>query len=162
MGPAVNGYRNDMSGEDLSRWVTQERPARTGEVDRRSTAMVALTFPADYASIRLARLVASGVGAELRLDVVSVENLRLVVDEACAILLECSVVVDVSDAHHDALDVAIGWTTTGITIEVSRPGAVTSDAPSSMSVAVLDALVASWTVDRRRAHVSIDMARTQP
>jgi hypothetical protein len=50
--------------------------------------MVRLELPVDSRYIRVARLVASGLGATAGLDVDGVDDLRIAVDELCAALFE--------------------------------------------------------------------------
>jgi anti-sigma regulatory factor (Ser/Thr protein kinase) len=49
--------------------------------------VVTLTIPADAASIRLARLVASGFASQLGATVADLDDLRTVVDELCSLLV---------------------------------------------------------------------------
>jgi serine/threonine-protein kinase RsbW len=49
---------------------------------------VDLSVPATTQHLRLVRLTASGMAADLGFDVDQIEDLRLAVDEACAVLVE--------------------------------------------------------------------------
>ena len=49
--------------------------------------LVTLTIPADAASIRLARLVATGFASQLGATVADLDDLRTVVDEMCSLLV---------------------------------------------------------------------------
>jgi serine/threonine-protein kinase RsbW len=49
---------------------------------------VELRLPADARLVRVARLVASGVGSTIGLDVEEIEDLRVAVDEGCSALIE--------------------------------------------------------------------------
>jgi serine/threonine-protein kinase RsbW len=51
-------------------------------------ADVRLSFPADPRHLRLARLTASGFAGDLGFTIDEIEELRLAVDEACAVLVE--------------------------------------------------------------------------
>lgn len=52
---------------------------------------IRLSIPADARYLRIARLAAAGVATDLGFDVESIEDLRVAVDEVCALLLEgCS------------------------------------------------------------------------
>jgi serine/threonine-protein kinase RsbW len=53
---------------------------------------ILLEVPASYAHVRLARLVASGVGSAADFDVEEIEDLRIAVDEACGLLVEAGAV----------------------------------------------------------------------
>jgi serine/threonine-protein kinase RsbW len=50
--------------------------------------LVELHFPAQPRHLRLARLTASGVATDLGFTIDEIEELRLAVDEACALLIE--------------------------------------------------------------------------
>lgn len=54
----------------------------------RTEPVVRLELPPDSRYIRVARLVASGLGATAGLDVDGIEDLRIAVDELCAALFE--------------------------------------------------------------------------
>jgi serine/threonine-protein kinase RsbW len=49
---------------------------------------VRLSLPADVRYLRLARLTAAGLAGDLGFDVREIEDLRIAVDEACAVLLD--------------------------------------------------------------------------
>jgi serine/threonine-protein kinase RsbW len=53
-------------------------------------AGIELAMPATSQVIRLARLLASGIAAQARLDVDEVDDIRVAVDEMCSALLEVS------------------------------------------------------------------------
>lgn len=53
---------------------------------------VTLTFPAAVELVRLARLVASGLAAHAGLTVDDIEDLRIAVDELCALVVQHAVV----------------------------------------------------------------------
>lgn len=66
---------------------------------------VTLTFPAAVELVRLARLVASGLAAHAGLSVDDIEDLRIAVDELCALVVQhavadadVSLVLDTTDA----------------------------------------------------------------
>jgi serine/threonine-protein kinase RsbW len=66
---------------------------------------VTLTFPAAVELVRLARLVASGLAAHAGLSVDDIEDLRIAVDELCALVVqhavadaEVSLVLDTTEA----------------------------------------------------------------
>ncbi|MGH9119036.1 MAG: ATP-binding protein [Acidimicrobiales bacterium] len=52
---------------------------------------IELVLPADTRLVRLARLVASGVGSAAGFDVEEIEDLRIAVDEGCSALIEAGV-----------------------------------------------------------------------
>jgi len=59
-----------------------------GAVTDGSDGVVRLELPVESQYIRVARLVASGLGASAGLDVDAVDDLRIAVDELCAALFE--------------------------------------------------------------------------
>lgn len=105
---------------------------------------VELVIPACHRHVRLARLAASGIGASLDVDVERIEELRLLVDEACALLLECTVPDDESS---DRLHVTFRPSRSTLEIVVERSGAQLVDRPSPTSVAVLDGISDHWSLD---------------
>lgn len=54
----------------------------------KTTAVVALTIPADPRYLRIARLVVAGLGADADLTVDTIDDLRVAVDEVGALLIE--------------------------------------------------------------------------
>jgi serine/threonine-protein kinase RsbW len=52
---------------------------------------IELVVPADTRLVRLARLVASGIGSAAGFDVEEIEDLRIAVDEGCSALIEAGV-----------------------------------------------------------------------
>jgi hypothetical protein len=115
-------------------------------------AHVDLVIPARPAHVRLARLVASGLGVEMALDVDHVEDLRLVVNEACGIALECC------RAAPETTVLALEFDRRGSTLrlQVTRDGAEAFGDPSMMSVAVLDEMAKSWHFDRDRCAITVE------
>jgi serine/threonine-protein kinase RsbW len=51
---------------------------------------VHLTFPAETRFLRLARLTAAGLAGDLGFGIEDIEDLRIAVDEACAVLLDAA------------------------------------------------------------------------
>jgi anti-sigma regulatory factor (Ser/Thr protein kinase) len=51
-------------------------------------ASVTLTIPAQTRYLRLARLAAAGIASDLGFSVQGIEDLRVAVDEACAVLID--------------------------------------------------------------------------
>ena len=51
---------------------------------------VSLKFPASFEYIRLARLVASGLAAQVNFNLDDIEDLRIAVDELCSALVEAA------------------------------------------------------------------------
>jgi hypothetical protein len=114
---------------------------------RRSAAsddVVELIIPAKYPSLRLARLAASGIGAQHGADVRQIDEICLVVDEACATLLECALPASLQD---DQLHIRFEPGHSTLSIIVVRHGAELVDRPSAISVALMDSVCVSWTLD---------------
>lgn len=117
-------------------------------------ARVHLVIPARHAHVRLARLVASGLGVEMALDVDHVEDLRLVVNEACGIALECC------RAAPETTVLTLEFDRRGSTLrlQVTRDGAEAIGDPSMISVAVLDEMASSWNFDRDRCAITVELS----
>jgi hypothetical protein len=120
----------------------------------RPTAPISLAIPAAMEHVRLVRLVASGVGAEIGFDVESIDDLRLAVNEACGILLECSTASD----DTDSLLVEFSRDTDTLQVRAKRPSARFESDASDVSVAVLDATSRSWRLEPRDALVEMSFA----
>ena len=70
---------------------------------------VSLKFPASFEYIRLARLVASGLAAQVNFNLDDIEDLRIAVDELCSALVEAAVPqVGVLPAAHLQLPLLLG------------------------------------------------------
>jgi serine/threonine-protein kinase RsbW len=93
--------------------------------------------------VRVARLTAAGVGAELGMSVDALDEMRLVVDEACAVLLECAVG---SADQADNLTVTFRPSGGTLRIRVERPYARIVREPSPMSAMILSALCRRWSL----------------
>ena len=104
---------------------------------------VEVVIPASHRLVRLARLVASGVGSGLGADVDRIEELRLLVDEACALLLECAVP---RVGEEDRLHLGFRSSSTSVTLTVERPRATLADRPSPVTMAVLDSISDHWSL----------------
>jgi len=63
------------------------RDARLVPDDLSETPVIRLTIPASSANLRLARLVAASLAADLEFDVEEIEDVRVAVDELAAMLL---------------------------------------------------------------------------
>jgi hypothetical protein len=100
-----------------------------------------LSIPADHLHVRVARLTATGLGSLFGLNVNALDELRLVVGEACSVLLDCAAP---SDDQPDRLAVTFRHTDTAIRIRVERPHADVVATPSEISEAILDTLCERW------------------
>lgn len=101
--------------------------------------VVALDVPAGTAYVGLVRTVAAGLASRLDLDLDHIEDVRLGVTEACAVVLPAAVAGAL-------LRVRLVVSSTGLDIEVSAP-ADPSHAPSQDSFA--------WTVLRALADEAV-------
>lgn len=117
-------------------------------------SVISLEIPAVMEHVRLVRLVASGVGAEMGFDIESIDDLRLAVNEACGVLLECSAkpvdadVVRIEFERQDHL----------LTVRVRRRAAIVAGPPSPVSAAVLDATARHWHLDPRESLVTVSFS----
>lgn len=98
-----------------------------------STDTVWLRVPADPAYLAVLRTASAGLAARLDLTLDEIEDLRIAVDEACALLLK-------SDAPHACIEAEFCLTDEALEISVSGP-ATSVPQQSSFAWAVLEALV---------------------
>lgn len=140
-----------------------ERRAMPGP-DRSRTTIAELSIAAEYRQVRLARLLAGGVAAQLGLDVDRVENVRLTVDELCAVMLECAVARDATDDRlavtfelESASEERLGTdaeldaerdrhAAASLVVTVRRRNAVIVDEPSAITASILDTTCSTWSV----------------
>lgn len=101
-----------------------------------------LVIPADHPHVRVARLTATGLGSLMGFDVESLDEMRLVVDEMCSVLLECS---SPPADQPDRLSVIFRRAGRALRIRVERSHAEVVAAPSAVSHAILDALCDRWS-----------------
>ena len=100
-----------------------------------------LVIPADHPHVRVARLTATGLGTLLGLDVDALDEMRLVVDEACSVLLECA---EPAVDQLDRLAVTFRPADAAVHIRVERSHATVTARPSVISEAILDTLCDRW------------------
>jgi serine/threonine-protein kinase RsbW len=119
--------------------------------------VVLLTVPADGGYLSVLRTATAGLAARLHFALDEIEDLRIAVDEACAILLALAT----PDAE---LDCRFTVTHDALSVEVSVPAAPGGRLPSESSFAwkVLTALTsaASARADRGRATIQLVTRRT--
>lgn len=108
---------------------------------RTSRGTVELSLPADTRSLRLARLTASGFATDLGVSIDAIEELRLAVDEACAMLVE--------DADDEArLHLTYRLHDGAVVITVSAPSSSSGPVtPHPVAAAVLATTVDEYHVD---------------
>jgi len=95
-----------------------------------------LSIPPDVALVRLARLVATGMGSASGMGVDEVEDLRIASDEACCLLLE----------RHppDAVRMTFTAHAARVDVEVSCPLPVDRTRPTGFGADVLTAVTHTW------------------
>jgi serine/threonine-protein kinase RsbW len=104
---------------------------------------VTLTFPAAVELVRLARLVASGLAAHAGLSMDDIEDLRIAVDELCALVVQHA--GDVAD-----VSLVLDATDGDVVVEVRAPAGA-GDAPfalDELSRHILDAATDEHRLDR--------------
>lgn len=110
------------------------------------TADVELRVNATHDDVRLVRLLASGVASQAGFAIDEIEAARLVVDEACVILLDTCEPDDLSAAAVDVLMVRCERVHGSLRVRVTRPMAQATSDPTSVSTRVLDGLASQWSV----------------
>jgi hypothetical protein len=119
-------------------WSTAASP---DEPDRSTVLVVNATFD----DLVLVRLVTGGVGAAADMSVDCLEDLRLVVDEACALLLETYSRPDSDDPGRLSLTFDTDVDRGVIEVRVERSGVVPAGQPSEVTTMVLDSLTSTWS-----------------
>ncbi len=119
-----------------------------------------LTIPARYRQVRLARLLAGGVAAQLDLDLDRVEEFRLTVDELCAVLLECAVSRDATDDRitirfETSRDQAGVPERPAVVVSARRHSSTIVDQPSAITAAILDSMCSGWGVSGSTVHATL-------
>lgn len=94
--------------------------------------------------VRLVRLLASGVAAQAGFGIDEIEAVRLVIDEACVVLLDtCE---PGSGSRRDELTVRVKRGSGRLWMCVARPMARATSDPAPLSTRVLDGLSSRWSV----------------
>lgn len=134
----------------MSQLTTQPNPTVEDDV-------VLLTVPADGGYLGVLRTATAGLAARLHFALDEIEDLRIAVDEACAMLLA----ITTRDAE---LECRFTVTETELTVEVTVPVVAGAKLPAESSFAwkVLTALTtaATATVDGGRATIRLLTRRT--
>jgi serine/threonine-protein kinase RsbW len=135
--------------------VSDEPEATGGQVQEVREDIVEVRLPADSAYVSLLRTVTAGLAARLDFTLDEIDDLRIAVDEACALLLP-----DASSEDELVCRYCLG--ATSLDIKVSAP--TTSDAlPSKSSFAwtVLTALAGDVSLESQDHQVSIGLRKTR-
>lgn len=115
--------------------------------------VVEIRLPADANFVSIARLVAAGLGARAELTVDDVEDLRLAVDEACALLLPHA-----TDAG--ALELRFTVEAGQVSAAVRVAAAATAEVdPTGFPWTVLCALASDVTVTNTGGRLQIELTR---
>ena len=99
---------------------------------------VTLRVPADAAYLGVVRTAAAGLGARLDLTLDELEDLRIAVDEACALLLDPD--PPASGTTSDQLTAVFTLEADGLSVRISGPSRTLPD-QDTFAWAVLEALV---------------------
>ncbi len=89
-----------------------------------------LTFPAEVAHIRTARLVAGAVASQGDFDESDVGDIRLAVGEACAVAI----------TYATSVEVLLESESTGLTVRVAATGAARSTEPDPLAMMLMESL----------------------
>lgn len=118
-----------------------------------------LTVPADGAYLGVLRTAAAGLAARLHFTLDEIEDLRIAVDEACAMLIRLASPASTLRCRFALVGDALG-------VEVAVPTAETAALPatSSFTWKVLSALAAapSASVDGEVASIALTARRSEP
>jgi serine/threonine-protein kinase RsbW len=127
--------------------VTTTEPGRVdGSLD-----VVELAIPAHPAYVAVVRTAAAGLAARADLTLDRIEDLRIAVDEACALLLHHRSAEDPVDADGAAIHCLFTLEDDALTVDIRGPLVPLPD-PSAFAWAVLEALVDSLATGEDRDH----------
>lgn len=119
------------------------------KMDERSP-FIEFRIPPDPAYVRIARLAAGDMGGRVGFSLDEIDDVRLAVDEVCAILI---------GARGTALELRMQARDRALIIEGRMPGAMTPIAPSDLSEMLLGALVDSCSFSTKDDAVSFEMCK---
>jgi serine/threonine-protein kinase RsbW len=137
--------------------VTQLAPGDSATTDKDD--VVVLAVPADGSYLAVLRTATAGLAARLRFTLDEIEDLRIAVDEACAMLLA---VAPPSSELTCAFEISAE--TLAIMVTVPVKGTATLPGASSFSWQVLTALAGRVSADTTedQATIRLSKARTNP
>jgi serine/threonine-protein kinase RsbW len=101
--------------------MTTPDPVPTDAAESIAPDVVSMTVPADVAYVSTLRLTAASLAARCDLTVDDIEDLRLAVDEACALLLPHATPASVIAAHFELTSGRLVVETTVATEDVAEP-----------------------------------------
>jgi len=111
--------------------------------------VVELAVPAHPAYVAVVRTAAAGLAARADLTLDRIEDLRIAVDEACALLLHHRSAEDPLDADDASIRCLFTLEDDALTVDISGPLVPLPD-PSAFAWAVLEALVDSLATGEER------------
>jgi serine/threonine-protein kinase RsbW len=115
-----------------------------------SLPFIEFRIPPDPAYVRIARLAAGDMGGRVGFSIDELDDVRLAVDEMCAVLIGASgAVLEIRMQARDRL----------LVIEARVPDARTEIAPSELSEMLLGALVDSCEFSVRGGDVCVEMQK---
>jgi len=125
----------------------------TTEPDMADAALdvVELAVPAHPAYVAVVRTAAAGLAARADLTLDRIEDLRIAVDEACALLLHHRSAEDAVEEDEAEIRCLFTLEDDALTVDISGPLVPLPD-PSAFAWAVLDALVDSLATGENRDH----------
>ena len=126
---------------------TRERDA---EVTNQEQPFIELRIPPDPAYVRVARLAAGDMGGRVGFSVDELDDVRLAVDELCAVLI---------GAGGHVLELRMQANERTLIIEGCTPGATTVTAPSELSEMLIRALVDTCTISTEDRDVHFEMRK---
>jgi serine/threonine-protein kinase RsbW len=117
--------------------------------------MVVLTVPANTSYLAVLRTATAGLAARLGMTLDEIEDLRIAVDEACAILLP------IAAPHASDVTCQFGVTPNALRIDVSVPVAAGGTLPGAQSFSwqVLTALAGKVTADTTDGVATIHLVK---
>jgi serine/threonine-protein kinase RsbW len=118
-----------------------------------SADVVSMTIPADVAYVSTLRLTAASLAARCDLTVDDIEDLRLAVDEACALLLPHASAGAVISAHFELTTGQLRVETSVATEDVAEPD------KEGFAWTVLGALTTDLDVRRRDGMLTIALTK---
>lgn len=116
---------------------------------------VRLSIPTDAAFVRLARLVASGIGAQAELSVDEIEDLRIAVDEMCTTIIETA----------DGGELTLAFAFDDAAVRISGSATCRADLDPAdqqreeLSRQILDVVMDERAVDRQGSALTFSMVK---
>ncbi len=115
----------------------------TPDPDQAETAVVEVRIPADVGFVSTLRITGASLAARANLTVDDIEDLRLAVDEACALLIPHAVPGSTLDAHFELSDGRLSVDTSVVTSDAGQ-----EPDREGFAWTVLGALVSEVSVSR--------------